>query len=258
MTMDSLTALVAQNVALYLTGSLLGVICNICFMLAIGFDCKAKGIKSRTAYMVFAFFFPLITGIVYLCKKGRYNAAAANMVIPDRDKSISLRKIFLAVAIVAFIASSVATGVAASRLIDKITEIASNEEIISDADSNNNGLYLRYAFDINGENVFYDAKGKSYSADTQVPFYDEQGRQYTLTSTDDYEMLLTDATTSHNYFDSYVTADGFVIFDDDGSFTANSDFVSYTSDSGERCYAAMDVSWNEKGELINGNGERLG
>lgn len=45
----------------------LNVATSVFAMLTVGYDAKALGVKKRTKFMVLTFFFPVITGIVYLC-----------------------------------------------------------------------------------------------------------------------------------------------------------------------------------------------
>lgn len=40
---------------------------QICLMLAIGFDCKARGIKRRAMWMVLSLLFPVPVAIIYAC-----------------------------------------------------------------------------------------------------------------------------------------------------------------------------------------------
>lgn len=51
----------------YLILGLLNIAVSITAMLAIKFDCEAEGIKSKTGWMIFAFFIPILAGIIYLC-----------------------------------------------------------------------------------------------------------------------------------------------------------------------------------------------
>lgn len=50
--MSVLLDLLKESVGLYLATMLLSVGFNVATMLAIGYDCKAKAVKSRTTYMV--------------------------------------------------------------------------------------------------------------------------------------------------------------------------------------------------------------
>ncbi len=40
---------------------------KVLLVIAVGNDAKARGLKSRTAFMILVFFFPLVVGIIYLC-----------------------------------------------------------------------------------------------------------------------------------------------------------------------------------------------
>ena len=40
---------------------------QICLMLAVGFDCKEKGIKRRAMWMILTLLFPVPAAIIYAC-----------------------------------------------------------------------------------------------------------------------------------------------------------------------------------------------
>jgi nitrate reductase NapE component len=81
----------------------------ICAMLAIGCDCKAHNVSSRKAYMVLAFFFPIVVGIIYLCKRNKYKKACEGVEIPNSEKEKKNAKAYLIVAIIAWIICIIAT-----------------------------------------------------------------------------------------------------------------------------------------------------
>lgn len=44
------------------------VLFKVMVMIAVGFDCKSRGVKDKTLWMVLTFFFTIIAGIVYACR----------------------------------------------------------------------------------------------------------------------------------------------------------------------------------------------
>ncbi|MFR5876908.1 MAG: hypothetical protein ACLUFN_10515 [Eubacterium sp.] len=54
------------SITFFVIAIVLAIVFRIMIMLAVGFDCKAAGVKSRSAWMALAFFVP-ISAIVYVC-----------------------------------------------------------------------------------------------------------------------------------------------------------------------------------------------
>lgn len=50
-----------------LISGVLSLVGKVLLVIAVGNDAKARGLKSRTAFMILVFFFPLVVGIIYLC-----------------------------------------------------------------------------------------------------------------------------------------------------------------------------------------------
>lgn len=272
--MENITLLTAVS---FSCAIIFALISQICFMLAIGYDCKAKGVESRKKYMVLCFFFPLIAGIIYFCKLKQYKENAAKLDIPDREGCNKKRKTALIFAIIALILCNAAAFAAGFFFAEKLSDDTVIENIIenngdrSDANDaaqeetdpagNDYAAYdpeMRFAFTENGQKIFYDMKGDTYDRSDKVPFYYcEDGKPYTLSIEDDFSIYLVNGENKYLYFDSYVTADGFFVYDGDASFKANDDQISYTTDDGKICYAAMDVSWNAAGDMIDIGGKLL-
>ncbi|MDD6355882.1 MAG: hypothetical protein PUG26_06035 [Oscillospiraceae bacterium] len=60
---------VTKFMGLIILDSVLAIAFKVLVMLAIYNDAKAIAVKNKTVYIVLAFFFPLIVGIVYLCTR---------------------------------------------------------------------------------------------------------------------------------------------------------------------------------------------
>lgn len=232
-------------------------------MLALGFECKSKGVKNEKKYMATAFFFPLVAVIIYLFNFSKYKKDAVKKDLPLRKKNEKSRNICIIVLVALFLISTVIsavyTGVAIKNVIKEAKEnsITQNGETTPDGDFDATQLKMRYGYIQGDEMIFYDKFAKSYKSDLEVPFFDSRGNEYFITSNEDYEIFLTSNGVSYPYFNSYVTSEGYLIYDDDESFKIGDDEISYISDDNQRCFAAMDVSWNNQGQLVNGKGELI-
>lgn len=252
--MSVLLDLLKESIGLYLATMLLSVGFNVATMLAIGFDCKAKAVKSRTTYMVLAFFFPIIVTIVYLCNKSKYNLAAAEMEIPDRESNSKKRKTCVIVAIVLYVCATILGCIFSFNVSTKIIELAESPEFSEEMDEMfsdfEDMLDIRYGFEVDGEKVYYDMKGNAYKTGEEVPFYDKDGNAFIYEETEDFDSYLVNGETKYDYYYCYVTPQGYLIYDNDESFEMNDDYETYSDDNGNLCYSATDISWDAHGNLI--------
>lgn len=250
----SISGLLATS-SLSMIASLCSIGVSICTMLAIGFDCKAKNVKSRTAYMVLAFFFPVIVAIVYLCNKNKYNMAAAEQEIPNREKDAKSGKICTILAIIFMVASITCSGIYAASMVKTLMSADLPGDLMQDLENLTGENFfddtgIRYGFNVDGKTVYYDMNGKAYENSAEVPFYDKDGNAYTYTIDNKYNEYLVDATGKKiDYYLAFVGADGYVVFDETNSFGINDD-LDYVDTNGNVCYTAYDVSWDADGNMI--------
>lgn len=250
--------LLKESIGLYLITLVLSIGFNVATMLAIGYDCKAKAVSSRTTYMVLAFFFPIIVTIVYLCNKGKYNLAAAEMDIPDRESSSKKRKICVIVAIVLYVCALILGGIFGMSISEKMVEITESPEFSEEMDDIFDGFDdlfdIRYGFEVDGEKVYYDMKGNAYKTGEEVPFYDKDGNAFTYKETEEFDCYLVNGETKYDYYCCYVTPEGYLIYDKNDSFEIvdeNPDGATkYNDNSGNLCYSATEISWDADGNLI--------
>lgn len=256
--MSVLLDLLKESVGLYLATMLLSVGFNVATMLAIGYDCKAKAVKSRTTYMVLAFFFPIIVTIVYLCNKSKYNLAAAEMEIPDRESNSKKRKTCVIIAIVLYVCATILGSVFGFNVSTKIIELAESPEFSEEMDEMfsdfEDMLDIRYGFEVDGEKVYYDMKGNAYKTGEEVPFYDKDGNAFIYKETEEFDCYLVNGETKYDYYYCYVTPEGYLIYDKNDSFEiVDENFdgaTKYNDNSGNPCYSATDISWDADGNLI--------
>jgi hypothetical protein len=136
---------------LFILTCILLVASRVLLMLAVGFDCKGRGIANKSTWMALMFFFPIIVGIVYLCQYKKEKKLVpkictacgtsvasevgicpvcgrnqfADYLLPDRDKNFKARKVTLIVGIIVFIISVVmyiCTTYASVGLLEKLVE----------------------------------------------------------------------------------------------------------------------------------------
>lgn len=78
---------------------------HILMAIAVSKDCKAKAVINSGVYVVLTFFFPIITGIVYACK--RNNAAKAEEKPENSKKLADSSVLFFVLAVIVFIISAI-------------------------------------------------------------------------------------------------------------------------------------------------------
>lgn len=243
--MSEITALMGSS-TLLMVAELCSLGVSICTMLAIGFDCKSKNVKSRTTYMVLAFFFPIIVAIVYLCNKSKYKMAADEQEIPEREKNAKSGKICTIIAVIMLVASLVLSAVSAVSMVKNIM----NSDILGDI-MDTDAVSVRYGYELDGKTVYYDMNGKVYENSYEVPFYDKDGNPYTYGIDDVYNEVLVDKDNkAYDYYDAFVGIDGYLVFDDTYSFTIDEN-MNYSDAEGNIYYLAGDVSWNADGKLVD-------
>ncbi len=162
-----------QIIIYSLVSFVLSIVVRVFIMLAIGEDAKAIGIKNRTLYMVLAFFFPLIVGIVYLCTRKSaakitprmcmvcgqtmppgtkycYNCSSAlleDYKLSDSEPHIKNRKIFLILGISFYIVLFIFSQTMGISIINRLVRFAQEHQ-------RDSGSYSDY-FDGYGNNGGY-------------------------------------------------------------------------------------------------------
>lgn len=81
------------------------IIFHILMAIAVSKDCKAKAIVNSEAYTILTFFFPIITGIIYACK--RNNAKSAEEKPENANTLAEKSKLFCVLAIIVFVISAI-------------------------------------------------------------------------------------------------------------------------------------------------------
>ncbi len=115
----------------FIASIVLFILFKVLVMLAVGFDCKSRGVKDKSLWMVLTFFFTVIAGIVYACRCNSLektvpklcvncnttvapncvscpncsNTVFVDYQINDKDKNIKKRKTSLIIAVISIILS---------------------------------------------------------------------------------------------------------------------------------------------------------
>lgn len=83
------------------------IIFHILMAVAVSKDCKSKAIINSSSYVVLTFFFPVITGIVYACKRKTAKKAEE---LPENAKALADSSVLFFVLSVAVFIISVIIG----------------------------------------------------------------------------------------------------------------------------------------------------
>lgn len=146
----------------YLVYMILSILTSVFAMLTVGYDAKALGVKKRTKFMVLTFFFPLITGIVYLCVRKKTDKIQPKMcdvchttvdttttfcpvcsnttftdyqIVNNADYK-KKAKVFLIITIFLYVAANSLSSAFSGDLQKKIEKIFDNSSSISQYDEN--------------------------------------------------------------------------------------------------------------------------
>lgn len=256
-----------QNVMWFYLTLVVGMIFTygfqICLMLAVGFDCKEKGIKRRTMWMILTLLFPLPAAIIYACvrngeEKENYkkcNTCGATLAeqvdycagcggnvftpceVEKKQKYANNSKTCLIVSIASYvvaIACIVGFAFNAFSMVDNTLGGAMDGikgSIIGGADgwSDNYDYDASYHFgyDVDGKTVYYDREGKSCTDDMAVIYYDKQNNTYTFDD-ENYEFVGSDGKTYMSGY-SYVDANGYFYFDAAGYENESKSTIYYSA-----------------------------
>ncbi|MBQ8981820.1 MAG: hypothetical protein IJ077_09460, partial [Eubacterium sp.] len=119
-----MTATVGTVVTLTVLCIVFAVLFRVIFMLALNIDCREQNFKSTTLFTVLAFFFPIITGIIYAVLKKKEKPA---------KKSVTLF-IISAVIFALCIGTGICRTVAANKITTDISDNYTDEEIDKSVD----------------------------------------------------------------------------------------------------------------------------
>lgn len=269
---------------------------QICLMLAVGFDCKAKGIKRRAMWMVLTVFFPIPTAIIYACvrnseeKENYKKCVGCNAVLDERvsycvgcgcgefvpceaekkQKYMKNSKTCLIISIVSYMIYcicifgfvfsifSMVDG-PMSKIID---DSFFNHSYHSYSDDNFDYEY-HYGYESEDKMLYYDREGKSYTDDLMVVYYDRQNNTYTYDDSE-YEFVSSDGKKYQGDY-SYVDAEGYFYFDAAGyendaksTIFYSAKYDCYVDKDDNKYFDALEVSWDKNGNLIDSyEGENL-
>lgn len=263
---------------------------RILFMLSIGFDCKAREDKRQTMWMLLCFFFPLVAGIVYSCKRskavpqqrqchscGAYVSdtvtfcpnCGTQLMMNNRNNefeknqknshiTFGVSMAALAVAVVLYIVFIFSTmNLAFDGINDTFDWIEDDYNYSESFDFDDwDESEIHYGYELNGTTVYYDKNGKAYYDDDDVLYFDKDGNTYTYDN-DDYAFeTKNDKELPASY--CYVDENGYFYFDSEGYKDDRKSTVFYSAesdcykdDNGVKYFYAHDVSWDKDGKLVD-------
>lgn len=209
---------------------------NIVFLLifhilaaaAVSKSCTARGIVKKDSYVILTFFFPIIVGIVYFCK--RKKLSHPDDMPENSAHSMSSAKILSVAAVVAFAVSGI-YGTMTMNHADPMTT---------------------YHYDI----IKYDRNGAPYFFGQKINYYDKEGNVYQLS--DDHAALINvDTQESFEYLICFIDKDGYVVFLDNDARLNGELFDNIYSIDNHMYIYLIDVKWDRDGLLYNSYGNRI-
>lgn len=264
---------------------LFSLVFDVMIMLAIGFDLKSRGSENTTVWMILAFFFPVITGIVYAFKRDGIAAdvpktcvncnhvvnakavfcsncggnAFTSFPVPGKEKNTKNKNIALTIGIVAIVISIMCSAFAFSSLFksfgsldgffDRILDEAFDYDWDDYDDYDWEYQIERYGYDVDGKTVYYDMKGNSYSDANDVLLYDSNSTAYKFDS-EDQEFETKDGK-EYNMFCCYLDENGYLFYDGDDKLFSSAYEDYYLDTDGNRFYYFENVSWNKDGKMVD-------
>lgn len=257
--------------------SLAGKVCAILF---IHFSGKYRNAKLEIKWYILAFFFPLITAVVYLSKRKRYKKIEYKVCgncgdlypqnyeictrclaeLPDFEpkkkvQQKTLATVFLCLFFFVYIFDFVSGFVVVSDVLNSFGQAVTAESRIGFEDSEGNFVY-------------YDRNGEEYYDELDLIIYDREGNMYYYTYDggidcfykDDGEVSIWEEDDVIPVYNLLVDAEGYMvdvsdrdditlIIDESTEYQYYFD-APYTDEEGNLYYSPMYASWNEKGELI--------
>lgn len=291
--MSIYTSMFGNVMAIEALSSLLSLAFSTLLMLAIGFDCKAKNNDKRTMWMVLTFFFPIIVGIIYACTRNKnsipqtkicpncravldgsmlYCPNCNNTYFPveDESRAAALKnsknsKICFGVSVGVYVVSIILSVTMLVTIVPKMYQMieGSFDETIGGFEEGYDYDYdydLHYGFYVNGETVYYDRNGNTYSDAEDVLYYDRDGNTYTYN--DDSYQFKTLSDVEYNALYCYVDSEGYfvfdkadAVFDEPSMIESDDDYYIYHDKKGNTYYYAIAVSWDANGNMIDDYGD---
>lgn len=203
---------------------------HILMAVAVVRDCKARAIVKKDLYTVLTFFFPIITGIVYACKR---NKAQRLDEKPENAKKLvhKSKRAFVFALVMLLI----------SGILGTATMNNANPMFVS--------RYNIMNYDRNGEHYFFDQK---------IMYYDADGNTYQQ-SDDNSSFVNTETGAEYHCTHCFVDKDGyFVYFDNEAmsELTGDGD-IYFDSSTGHTYLWAPHASWDKSGALYDLSGNNL-
>jgi hypothetical protein len=213
---------------LYLVSGVLGLLSNVLIAVAISLDCKARNIKSRVAYSVLAFFFPLIVGIVYACTR-KTAQKINNEPVANASKLAKNSVIVFVIAVIAFVGSAgVSVYSSVSGAVDLLDSVSDTE--------------------------YYDMKSNQYDDYYDVIYYDIDLNEYKYDVDEDtYDGYFVNQSTNEKLLADkcYIDEQGYLFYDENDELVASDDYTTFTDSQGNTYYFATDVYWNSSGDMVD-------
>lgn len=200
---------------------------HILMAVSVARDCKARAIAKKDLYTVLTFFFPIITGIVYACKRNK--AQTLDDKPEDAKKLVHKSKRAFAIALVVLVISNI-SGTA--------TMNNANPMLVS-----------TYNF------INFDRNGKPYFFNQKVMYYDVEGNTYQK-SDDNSSFVNTETGEEYHCTHCFVDKDSyFIYFDNEAMSELTGDGDIYLDSSTGHSYLwAPHASWDRSGALYDLNG----
>ena len=239
-----------------------GLLERICCLLMIYFSSKYRSGYPRAGWYIFGFFFPFVTGVIFLFKRKEMGAPdmkscpickskypkdftychKCNVELGEYDpKKKKTQKTFSVLFAVVFLLCGAVTLANSS-----ISLIAWNYYPPDDGEVEE---YVDPGINIDG--AYYDRDGNSYMSFYDIPFYTKDGKRFAYSN----------ATERYESQDGYLNEYDCVVGEDGYLCATPADELDYVSDdlSGDayyedaehnKYYSILLIGWNENGELL--------
>ena len=203
---------------------------HILMAVSVARDCNARSIVKKDLYVALTFFFPIITGIVYACKRNK--AKKFDEKPENAKKLVHKSKRAFVFALVVFLISGISGTVSMNN---------ANPMFVS--------TYSIVSYDRNCEPYFFNQK---------VMYYDVDGNTYQK-SDDNSSFVNTETGEEYHCTHCFVDKDGyFVYFDNEAMCELSGDGDIYFDPSTGHSYLwAPHASWDRTGVLYDLNGNHL-
>ena len=262
----------------YIISGLLFLSANICITVAVAIDCKINHVKHRVLWPLIVFF-TYYGAILFFIFRNKMKQEVPMVCTRCGKKAHKKEKeckhcggIYFAPKtyenrgrlnsiIIALIVSSVvlfAGNYMFTHYSPMAEQVRETEENF-DANEMLNEIYdyhddFRYGYEVDGNFVYYDAKGNTYNDAYEVVLYSEDGKTYT------YDTLLGYVNTENE--DDVISVE-LALIDSDGyivnasqNFETIPETTPFKTVDGKMYYKAEEVSWNAEGKMVYTNNGR--